>query len=143
MQPNFTIHKLHNVEEMEKHYDLVHKLTPQLSVSRYKELLAIMVKNHYRQVAVFDQGHAIALSGYWMNAKLYSGEYLEIDNFIVDESYRSKGVGRLLVSWLEEEAKLHDCKVMMLDAYTENDGAHRFYKREGFHIRGFHFLKWM
>ena len=30
---------------------------------------------------------------------------------------------------------------MMLDAYVENFKAHKFYYREGFIARGFHYLK--
>jgi hypothetical protein len=33
------------------------------------------------------------------------------------------------------------CKTAMLDAYIGNEAGHRFYEREGFSKRGFHFLK--
>ena len=45
------------------------------------------------------------------------------------------------MDWLEAEAKRKGCKILMLDAYVENFSGHKFYYREGFIARGFHFLK--
>ena len=53
----------------------------------------------------------------------------------------SKGIGEALVKWMEAEARAQGCKLLMLDAYVENFKAHRFYYRQGFHARGFHYLK--
>ncbi|MBI3232577.1 MAG: GNAT family N-acetyltransferase, partial [Bacteroidetes bacterium] len=85
----------------------------------------------------------IAVSGYWIGAKLYCGSYLEIDNFVVDEKHRSSGIGKQLIEWLTNEAKAHQCETMMLDAYVENFKAHHFYYREGFIARGFHYIKYL
>ena len=81
------------------------------------------------------------ISGYWIGHKLYCGKYLEVDNFVVDDAHRSSGVGEHLLNWMTEEAKREGCELMMLDAYVENFKAHRFYYRQGFHARGFHYLR--
>nr|WP_255709828.1 GNAT family N-acetyltransferase [Pontibacter harenae] len=108
---------------------------------RYEELLITMLDNGYRMVGAFDSSTCVGLSGFWVNAKLYSGKYLEVDNFIVDEAYRSKGVGKLLSDWMLQEAKNLACDTIMLDAYVTNSAAHKFYFREGFHIKSYHFFK--
>ena len=66
---------------------------------------------------------------------------MEPDNVVVDEAYRSKGVGKLLMTWMYAEAKKLKCTTIILDAYVENGFGHKFYFREGFVIKGFHFLK--
>jgi GNAT superfamily N-acetyltransferase len=138
---NYKVKKVSSLEEMLPHFPLIKQLSPKLGKKTYKELLELMIPHNYFQAAIYDQGKCVAVSGYWICAKLYSGKYIEIDNFVVDENYRSKGLGKILLGWLLKEGKKEGCQTAMLDAYAENTGAHRFYYREGFYIRGFHYLK--
>lgn len=92
-------------------------------------------------VGVFDGKKCIGISGFWIATKLYSDKYIEPDNVVIDKNYRSKGVGKKLFKWLEKEGKCNGCKTIMLDAYVENFSGHKFYWREGYTARGFHFLK--
>ncbi len=133
--------KLSSVEDMLPSWRLIVQLTPDLTQAAYAALLAEMVKHNYYQVVAEVKDEAVAVSGYWIGHKLYSGKYLEVDNFVVDEAHRSSGVGGLLLEWVEAEARREECALMMLDAYVENFKAHRFYHRHGFHARGFHYLK--
>lgn len=126
---------------MLQQFPLIQYLNPNMEPERYETLLRLMLPQQYRMVGVFEGDTCLGLSGYWMGTKLYSGKYLEIDNFVVDEQYRSKGIGKMLVDWLTDEASKNQCETMMLDAYVVNNAAHKFYLREGFVIKGFHFLK--
>lgn len=126
---------------MLENFPLIQYLNPKMEKARYETLLRQMLPNQYRMVGVFDQGTCVGLSGYWIGTKLYSGKYLEIDNFVVEDQYRSQGVGKQLLDWLTQEAQRHQCETLMLDAYVGNSAAHKFYLREGFIIKGFHFLK--
>ena len=133
--------KLSTVEDMLPLWRLITQLTPDLSEASYEALLRDMVPHNYHQVAAFEGEACIGLSGYWIGHKLYSGKYMEIDNFVVDQAHRGNRVGEQLVQWMEEEARREGCSLLMLDAYVENFKAHRFYYRNGFHARGFHYLK--
>ncbi|MBS1584554.1 MAG: GNAT family N-acetyltransferase [Bacteroidetes bacterium] len=135
------IRKLSTVAEMLPNYYLITQLSPQLTVEAYRSMLPEMVPNNYYQAAAYDGDHCIGVSGYWICTKLYSGKYIEIDNFVVDEHWRSAGVGKLLLNWLLDEGRRNGCRTAMLDAYVENFKAHHFYYREGFIARGFHYLK--
>lgn len=127
---------------MLQHISVIRELAgPTLTEEHYQKDLEAMIPVGYSQVAVFDGDNCIGISGFWINTKLYSGKYLEMDNVVVLPEYRSKGIGKLLCDWCEVKAKENDCKVLMLDAYLENEKAHRFYEREGFFKRGYHFLK--
>jgi GNAT superfamily N-acetyltransferase len=72
---------------------------------------------------------------------LWSGKYLEIDNFIVHPEHRSKGVGKLLTDFVHQKALDLGCNNIVLDAYTNNFQAHRFYYNQGYGPKGFHFVK--
>jgi GNAT superfamily N-acetyltransferase len=133
--------KLLTVEEMLPNYPLICELTPSLTSAQYQQYLENMVPHQYFQVIATVKEKVIAVSGYWIATKIYSGKYLEIDNFIVTEPYRKEGVGQSMIRWMEEEARTNQCRVMMLDAYVENFKAHAFYYRQGFIARGFHYLK--
>ncbi len=122
-------------------FPLIQYLNPKMTPARYQELLEQMLPHRYHMVGVFAADACVGLSGFWLGTKLYSGPYLEVDNFVVHEAYRSKGVGKLLLDWLTAHAQNQGCETMMLDAYVVNHAAHKFYLREGFVIKGFHFLK--
>jgi GNAT superfamily N-acetyltransferase len=143
MRSGISFRKLSKLEEMLPHFSLIKQLTSSLTYDEYEEMLQQMIPHNYFQLAAYETGNCIAVSGYWIGTKLYSGKYLEIDNFVVDEQYRSAGIGKLMVDRLCEEAKASNCRVVMLDAYVENFKAHHFYYREGFIARGFHYLKFL
>jgi hypothetical protein len=46
--------------------------------------------HNYKQLAVFENEICIAVTGFWTGTKLWSGKYIEIDNFIVHPEHRSK-----------------------------------------------------
>lgn len=123
-------------------YHLIEQLNPGMPEEHYRKLLHLMLPYNYRMVGAFDASKkCVGLSGFWIAAKFYSGKYLEIDNFVVDTAFRAQGIGKLLIDWLLQFAKTAACDTIMLDAYVTNAAAHRFYLREGFQIKGFHFIK--
>ncbi len=138
---NIVIRKLVLLEEMLPNLELIRQLSPQLEAAGYRAMLADMIPHNYFQVGAYADGECIAVSGYWIATKLYSGKYLEIDNFVVDKAFRGKAVGKQLLDWMLQEARDNNCNMAMLDAYVENFKAHHFYYREGFIARGFHYLK--
>ena len=141
MKGKFIIRELNTFKEMSQQLSLINQLSPDIKQADYERMLKEMLKNGYRMIIVEEGKIIIGVSGFWIGTKLYSDKYLEADNVVIDEAYRSKGIGKLLMDWLTEEAKRCNCKMIMLDAYVENFPGHRFYYREGFIARGNHFLK--
>lgn len=141
MQSNFVVKELVTIDEMVNQISVIQELDPHLTIHEYEMMLNEMLANGYGQIGVFENEKCIAISGFWINTKLYSGKYLEMDNVVVLPEYRSKGVGKILSDWCINKAKENNCKRLMLDAYLENKKAHSFYEREGFTKRGFHFIK--
>ena len=122
-------------------FPLLIQLSPEIKRADYKLMLKDMLLHGYRMAGVFDNKTCVGMSGFWISTKLYSGKYVELDNVVIDENYRSRGVGKLLCDWILNVGKKAGCKTAMLDAYSENSAGHKFYFREGFILRGFHFLK--
>ena len=141
MKKQISIIRLNTLEEMADNLFLIQQLTPSLTAKKYLSYLSEMLPHRYFQIAALLDGKTVGVSGYWLATKFYCGRYLEIDNFVVDESCRSKGVGECMIKTLEEIAREHTCDVMMLDAYLQNTRAHTFYERQHFKPKGSHFIK--
>jgi GNAT superfamily N-acetyltransferase len=132
---------LTTVEEMLSQIETIKFLYPNMTIERYEGFLSDMIPKNYKQVAVFNEDKCIGLTGFWFGTKLWTGKYLEIDNFIVHPDYRKNGIGKLLTDFIDEKAKELNCTCVVLDAFTGNFDAHRFYYNQGYVPRGFHFIK--
>ena len=122
-------------------YPLIVQLNTTLKQAGYKVFLRDMLSHGYRMAGVFEGKKCIGISGFWISTKLYSGKYVELDNVVIDKDHRGGGAGKLLCDWIVAEGKKQGCVMAMLDAYSENSAGHKFYFREGYVLRGFHFLK--
>ena len=65
----------------------------------------------------------------------------EIQEMIVAEKFRSKGVGKLLLAELTQLAKSKGIDQLEVTSSKKREGAHRFYMREGFMQSHFKFTK--
>jgi GNAT superfamily N-acetyltransferase len=128
-------------EEMLSQIETIKFLYPNMTIERYEGFLSDMISKSYKQVAVFDGDTCVGLSGFWFGTKLWTGKYIEIDNFIVHPDFRQKGVGKLISKFIDEKAKELHCTCIVLDAFTGNFPAHRFYYNQGYVPKGFHFIK--
>jgi len=77
----------------------------------------------------------------WTLVKLYNGKHLEPDNVIIHPDYRNKGIGELMMAWIDNYAKEQNCEVIELNCYVENLKGIEFWKKTGLYIRGHHFQK--
>ncbi len=134
------VREIKNIEDMAKLYDILRHMYSNLSYEDYLIMLNEMVNKGYAMMGVFiSDGSCIACLGYWIGYRLYSGKFIQIDNLLVTEQYRNKKAGNILVSRIKEIAKENNCNRIILDSYVENFSAHKFFYREGFVIRGYHF----
>lgn len=127
--------------EMMDCYELIKQLNPKLSRLEYANLISEMIPNNYKQLIAIQNEMLVGVCGYWINTKIYSGKYIELDNVVVGDSFRNQNIGERMCLELMEIAKKEKCKVAMLDAYIENEAAHRFYERLGYKKKGYHFVK--
>jgi GNAT superfamily N-acetyltransferase len=141
-QEQFELIELDKKEEMLETLPVLNFLYPELTVESYSEMLNDMVPlGIYKQLVVKQNDAFVGVCGFWICTKVWSGKYLELDNFVVHKDFRSKGVGDLIVNYLREKAVAEDCLMLALDSYTDNFPAHKFFMNNGFAPRGFHFIQ--
>lgn len=133
--------RLIKAQDMPQILPLIQQLNPTIPFQMLKERLVHMVTRGYQSVGAYQGAKLVGVAGMWFGTRFYCGNYIDVDNVVVEESGRSRGVGQLLMNWIEAYAKERGCQVSVLDAYTTNTLAHRFYLRDGYRIIGFHFLK--
>ena len=133
--------ELTTIPEMLAQINTMQHLYPKLTIEKYESYLQEMVSHNYKQAAVFEDDICVGITGFWTSVKLWTGKYMEIDNFIVHPDHRSKGIGKIMTDYIDNKAKTKGCNAIVLDAFTGNFTAHRFYYNQGYEPRGFHFVK--
>ncbi|MGG3518508.1 GNAT family N-acetyltransferase [Bacillus pseudomycoides] len=68
--------------------------------------------------------------------------YGEISIISVDSTARRKGIGQILMEYAEQLAKKHNCIGTWLVSGTQRTDAHPFYKKLGYEINGYRFVKY-
>ena len=127
--------------ELQRIWPLIKLLNKDLAEIEFRARLSRMARAGYRCAGVFEGDRCVGICGYWLITRFYSGTYMDIDNFVVDEARRGQGIGARLLAWLEAEARRLNCNAIMLDTYLHSYASHRFYTQNGFSILGFHMKK--
>ncbi len=133
--------ELTTIEEMQNQFETIKLLYPTMPIEKYKAFLVDMIPNNYKQLVVFENDVCVGMTGFWFGTKLWTGKYLEIDNFVTHPEHRKKGIAKQMTDYLAEKAKKLGCTCIVLDAFTGNFEAHRFYYNQGYVPKGFHFIK--
>lgn len=137
---NLTVRELSR-EELPLILPLIEKHNEKIPPEELRRRLSVMIPHDYHCVAAFLGNQIVGVAGYWLGARFWCGEYMDVDNVVVDETLRSRGIGDRMMAWLEAKAKELGCKCVVLDSYVTLHRAHRFYFRRGYHIPGYHFMK--
>jgi ribosomal protein S18 acetylase RimI-like enzyme len=137
-----TIRELNTLDEMLSAYPLVHQMYDKMDFATYQNSISEMIRlNNFKMIAAFLDEKMVGACGYWIFLMLYCGRYIQASNLVVDSEMQSRGIGKKILEHLEIIGKNNACEKIVLDSYTENKRSHPLYFREGFHIRGFHFMK--
>lgn len=92
-------------------------------------------------VAVCDVDNQIVGLVVWSKTDLFllNGTRIRIEGLVVASSYRGKGIGKKLITFMEDIVK--DNKQVIIDLTSglrrEKDGTHEFYKNLGYQNEGF------
>ena len=129
------------IKEMLNQFETIKLLYTTMSKEKYETFLVDMIPKNYKQLIVIENNVCVGMTGFWVGTKLWTGKYLEIDNFVTHPSHRKKGIAKLMTNYLGEKAENLGCTCIVLDAFTGNFEAHRFYYNQGYAPKGFHFIK--
>jgi len=103
--------------------------------------LSQMITQGYECVGIYDEGRLVGICGLWVLVKHYIGRHLEPDNVYLKSSYRNKGIGDQLQTYLEDFAISRGCEAVELNCYVDNDAGCRFWESLGYSQIGKHYRK--
>jgi GNAT superfamily N-acetyltransferase len=84
---------------------------------------------YYWFIVAEKEGNIIGLSFYFIRYSTWKGRFLFLEDFVVKESFRNKGVGALLFEETIRIAKELDVKGMTWQVLDWNKNAIRFYEK--------------
>lgn len=120
---------------------LLRLLNGKIPVETLEERIKDMLQQQYKCVGVYEDDKLVGISGLWVLNKYYVGKHIEPDNVFIHPDYQGKGIGALLITWIEEYAKSIGCRAAELNCYVNNEGGVRFWLNAGFKLIGLHFQK--
>lgn len=105
------------------------------NVSKMEKQFDVIQKENHHIILVCEVESKVIGSVMGVVCKELYGEckpFLVVENMIVDEDYRKKGIGHKLLSQLEVLAKERDCTQMILVTEKDRLDACSFYEKCGF-----------
>ena len=115
-----------------------------LILEEFQDIVARARENreNYRFVGAELDGEIVAVTGYRVEHNLKNGGMLFfVEDLVTRSSFRSKGAGKFLLSYVEDEARRYGSRTIELNSGTWRKDAHRFYLRERYTIDEFRFRK--
>ena len=112
---------------------LSRQLGYQLSVEETANHIRWIMKNpeNCAFAALIDNKVAGWIHGF-QAIRLESKPFVEIGGLVVDEAYRGKGIGKMLVHKVKEWCKEKDVRTLRLRTNVKRTEAHQFYRAIGF-----------
>ena len=121
--------ELRTENELRTAWPVMSQLRDQLDEERWLTLMAVMMSDGYRLLALQDDDGAIlALAGIKLTTNLYYGRHIWVYELVTAESARSKGHGRAILGHVEELAAAEGCEMVALSSGLQRRDAHRFYQ---------------
>ena len=94
-----------------------------------------MLKDGFGEKPIFDllvaetNDNIVGIAIYFIKYSTWKGKCLYLDDIVVQESLRGKGIGRKLFDAVAAEAKLQNCQQLQWQVLNLNEPAINFYKK--------------
>ncbi|MCI9087023.1 MAG: GNAT family N-acetyltransferase [Clostridia bacterium] len=134
------------LDDLDRVFELLNNLYHgKLNFSRFQEIYKLKLEdeNNYYIVAIKER-KIVAILTAELQEKLHrDNKQLFIEDLIVDESYRSQGIGKALLQNAVDYARINNCNVVELTSYIDNEKAHKFYETNNFVKHSYKFKKYL
>ena len=109
-----------------------------------KRYIKKLGENKVFNIVAVENNQIIGVLTSELHEKLHRNNLeLFIEDLIVDEKKRSKGIGTALLNEAIIFARKNHCEVVELTSYNDNDKAHEFYQKNGFINHSIDFKKYL
>jgi GNAT superfamily N-acetyltransferase len=127
-------------DEIRRCYPVMRQLRPQLERDEFVERVKSQQEAGYRLAYCEVSSGPACVAGFRIGENLAWGRFLYVDDFVTSETERSRGLGRVMLTWLRAYARSNGCVQLHLDSGQQRKRAHQFYQREGMAANSYHFV---
>jgi GNAT superfamily N-acetyltransferase len=127
-------------DEIADTWPVMHQLRPHLDAEAYvAQVLRLQTERDFKLARMVVDGTVVAVAGLRFGEWLPGGRYLEIEDFVTCEAYRSQGYGSVFFDWIAALGRETDCRHLRLTSAVHREAAHRFYRRKGMSLGAYYF----
>lgn len=134
------------LKDLDEIFKLLNQLYEnKLNYEKFKEIYKMKLddKNSYYIVAI-ENNKIIGVLTSELQIKLHrANKQSFIEDLIVDENYRNRGIGKALLQNAVNYAKNNNCEVIELTSYINNEKAHKFYQNNRFIKHSYKFKQYL
>lgn len=135
------IRRLNSKSDFESFFPLISQLRKHLDKDSYFASLQKMIAENYELWGFVRDGKLLGFMGMREYTDFVRGTHLYIDDLVVDEAMRSRGIGAKLLEFAEQQARSRKLPSLRLACAIENTGGAKFYEKEKWIRRSHNFVK--
>jgi len=119
-----------------KDLPFIHNLVRELAIYEKEEneftaTLAMyendFTENVFQSIVADVQGEIVGMVLYYLTYSTWKGKMMYLEDFVVNEKFRGKGIGKLLYDAFIQEAKDKNCMLAKWQVLDWNEAAIQFY----------------
>lgn len=114
----------------------------------YFEKVLNDVKNYKGKIFLYEEDNKIVglVVGIVNNDEIETYDFKapkrgRITELVISKNVRSKGIGTVLLKYMEDYLKSIGCKDILIGVFAYNDNAVKFYRKNGYHVRMIDMIK--
>jgi len=128
------------VQEMKLAYPVINQLRDKLTFDEFLNRVRLAQSEGYKLFyAVTGEKAVVGAVGLRILDDLCWGHHIYVDDLVVGESWRSRGIGKKLMQYVEDLAHSEQCQYIRLASGISRTEAHKFYERLGYQKTSFSF----
>lgn len=121
---------------------VLQQLRTALSKEEVSSLFQQMKEENYKLFSLCNnEDEVVSLAGVAVCTNFYNKKHVFVYDLVTAEAHRSKGYGKVLLSYIEKWGREKGCSSIVLTSAFSRVDAHRFYEREGYDKVSYSFHK--
>lgn len=131
-----TIREARSNEDYYMAYPVLLQLIPDIDMQTYAQRVFVARATGYHMFIAALDDDVVGVIGMIHNHNLHDGFVTYIEQIVIDEDHRGKGLGALLLQFAENRAKEDGCDLIELDTDLGEEDAESFYEKNGYEFVG-------
>lgn len=118
--------------DQERVFELVKSMSEEALKGSWSVLLQ---DENFYGIVLEEEGETLGYASVSFYRSIVKGKTAVVEDVIVDEKARGKGLGRKLIQGLVREAQKRGCSIVVLTSNPKREVARRLYESEGFQLK--------